>query len=91
MATPGTHGTVRAEDVREWVTNHITQALDIRRDDFSPDATFDSYGLDSAELVIMGGLMEEEFNLEIDPETFFQVPTVNGLVNTLVTSGVVHA
>jgi len=80
----------RAE-VGEWVTAYIVAALDIDRADFSPDARFDSYGLDSAEIVIMAGIMEEQLGLEIDPEILFETPSVSGVLDNLVAAGVVRA
>ncbi|RAI00087.1 phosphopantetheine-binding protein [Acuticoccus sediminis] len=79
----------RAE-VSEWMIAYVVSALGIQRDDFSPEARFDSYGLDSAELVIMTGIMEEQFNIEIDPELLFETPTVTGVLDNLVAAGTVR-
>ncbi|HTW28655.1 MAG TPA: acyl carrier protein [Acetobacteraceae bacterium] len=77
--------------VTEWIIRYATAALDMRREDFSTSAHFDSYGLDSAEVVIMAGLLEEAFGIEINPEQFFTTPSVDGVVEALVAAGTVRA
>ncbi|MEJ8571584.1 acyl carrier protein [Microbaculum marinum] len=77
-------------EASEWMTGYIVSALDMQRADFSPDARFDSYGLDSAELVIMAGILEEQFEIEIDPEVLFETPTLNGVLDNLVAGGVLQ-
>ena len=39
-------------------------------------ATFDSYGFDSVEAVVMAGVMEEEFGVPVDPIQLFENPTI---------------
>jgi acyl carrier protein len=76
--------------VLEWVTNYIVAAAELRREDFSTAAHFETYGLDSAELVIMAGVMEEEFGIEVDPEKLFETPSVDGIVEGLVQAGTIR-
>lgn len=72
------------------MVGYIVAALDMQRQDFSSDARFDSYGLDSAELVIMAGIMEEEFPVQVDPELLFETATVNGVLDSLTAAGVLR-
>jgi acyl carrier protein len=78
-------------EVSTWMTSYILGALDLRPEDFSADASFDSYGLDSAELVIMAGIMEEQFGIEVEPEIMFETPTVTGVLDALVARGVLRS
>lgn len=77
--------------VSAWMTDYITSALAMDAAAFSPDTRFESYGLDSAELVIMAGIMEETFAIEVNPEAFFETPTVNGILDGLVAAGTIRA
>jgi acyl carrier protein len=69
--------------LRVWMFKYIGSVLDIPSDSFSGSATFDTYGMDSAEAVIMAGVMEEEFRVQIDPRLFFEHPSVDELANAL--------
>jgi acyl carrier protein len=70
--------------VRDWMANYISQVLNLEVHDGIADEPFSQLGMDSAEVVIMTGVMEEEFGFEIDAELPFASPTINGLVDTLV-------
>lgn len=76
--------TVTLDAVREWLIGYISSTLEIPREVVTPDATFDVYGLDSAEGVIMAGVIEEEFGIEIDPAVFFEDPTINGVAAVVI-------
>ncbi|RXF74464.1 acyl carrier protein [Hansschlegelia zhihuaiae] len=76
--------TVTLDAVREWMIGYVSSTLEIPREVAAPDATFDTYGLDSAEGVIMAGVIEEEFGIEIDPAVFFEDPTINGVAAVVV-------
>ena len=70
------------ETLRTWMVQYITKVLDIEPGLFSTSATFDTYGLDSVEAVIMAGVMEEEFQVQIDPMRFYEAPSVDRFVAT---------
>lgn len=83
--------TIDAKIFRDWIVNYITSVLDIPADPFPLADPFDSYGFDSAELVIMAGVMEEDFGVEIDPRLLFETPSVDGVVATFTKAGLVAA
>lgn len=70
--------------VRDWMANYIGQVLNLESREGIADHPFSELGMDSAEVVIMTGVMEEEFGFEIDAELPFTTPTINGLVDALV-------
>jgi acyl carrier protein len=74
------------ELLRAWMANYICGVLGLDRATFSAAARFDTYGLDSVEAVIMAGVMEEEFQVIVDPTVFFDAPSVDEFV-ALFTSG----
>ena len=44
---------------------------------------FDSYGIDSVEAVIMAGVMELEFGIQMEPRYFFSDPSIEGVIAEL--------
>ena len=71
--------TITQEAVRDWMVGYISATLEVPRAAIATDVTFDAYGFDSAEAVIMAGVMEEEFGIETDPAAFFEHPTIDGV------------
>lgn len=66
--------------VRGWMVSYICGVLGLDPAAFSTSARFDVYGLDSVEAVIMAGVMEEEFQVIVDPNQFFENPSVDEFV-----------
>ena len=65
--------------LRRWLVDYITAVIEVPADPFPVAARFDSYGLDSIELVIMSGMMEERFALRIEGAELFASPSVAAL------------
>ena len=68
-----------AAAVRDWMVAYISSVIDVPQDPFPDGDRFDQYGLDSVEITIMCGMMEERFNIAVNPEEVFNNPTVNAL------------
>ena len=62
--------------LRSWMIDYITAVLAIPVEKIDANATFDSYGFDSVEAVVMAGVMEEEFGVPVDPIQLFEHPTI---------------
>lgn len=75
--------------VQDWIVNYITSVLDLSSDDVPVDRPFKEIGMDSAEVVIMTGVMEEEFAFEVQPDQPFEHPTIAGFLDVLVKTGLV--
>lgn len=75
---------VTVDAVRDWMIGYISATLEIPREVIPTDASFDTYGFDSAEAVIMAGVMEEEFGIETDPAAFFERPSIDGVAAVVV-------
>jgi len=63
--------------LKAWMANYICGVLGLDRAAFSTADRFDTYGLDSVEAVIMAGVMEEEFQVIVDPHRFFDTPSID--------------
>jgi acyl carrier protein len=68
-----------AAAVERWMVAYITSVIDVAQDPFPVAESFDTYGLDSVEITIMCGMMEEEFGIEVNPEEVFDHPSVSSL------------
>jgi acyl carrier protein len=66
--------------LRSWMVKYICLVLGLDEATFSTSDHFDVYGLDSVEVVIMAGVMEEEFQVLVDPNQFFDAPSVDEFV-----------
>lgn len=75
--------TPNQEQLTEWLLNYISTVTGRPREEIPPDAPFESYGLDSAELVILAAVMEEDFGIEIEPSWFFDNPDLNSILACL--------
>lgn len=73
------HRPLDREAIRTWLIDYIASVLDIPTKQFPSGEPFHSYGFDSVELVIMAGVMEEEFGVEIEPAMLFENPSVDAL------------
>lgn len=63
---------------------YITSVIEVCDTPFPVDAHFDQYGLDSVEVVIMAGMIEEQFGVEINLESAFENPCVAALSDYVV-------
>lgn len=80
MASTGTsQDTLDATAVSDWMVNYISSVIDMPKDSFPVNERFDNYGLDSVEITIMCGMMEEQYEIEVSPGEVFNNPSVAAL------------
>ncbi|WP_417726888.1 acyl carrier protein [Roseovarius sp.] len=65
--------------IRDWMVAYITSVIEVQQDPFPVNDRFDLYGLDSIEITIMCGMMEEQFKIEVNPNEVFDHPSVSEL------------
>jgi acyl carrier protein len=63
--------------LRAWLVNYIIAVLNVPGDSVPADQSFDSYGFDSVEIVVMAGVLEEEFGVQVDPVQLFEHPSID--------------
>ncbi|MAC80496.1 MAG: hypothetical protein CML66_20800 [Rhodobacteraceae bacterium] len=68
-----------ATAIQTWMVNYITSVIDVPEDPFPVEERFDMYGLDSVEITIMCGMMEEAYGIEVNPTEVFDNPSVAAL------------
>lgn len=64
-------------EIKDWMSQFISDLLDLSTDEFKTSDRFDSYGLDSVEAVVIAGVMEEEFKIVIDPALLLSYPSID--------------
>lgn len=64
--------------LRAWLINYITSVLNLPSASVPTDQSFDSYGFDSVEVVVMAGVLEEEFSVQVNPTQLFENPSIDG-------------
>jgi acyl carrier protein len=75
-----------AETLRRWMVSYIGSILTLP-DGVPTDKTFDSYGFDSVEAVVMSSVLEEEFSTEVDPVQLFEHPSIDAFVAAFASDG----
>jgi acyl carrier protein len=75
-----------AETLRNWMVDYIGSILSLPGP-VPTDKTFDTYGFDSVEVVVMSSVLEEEFSTQVDPVQFFEHPTIDAFVAAFASDG----
>ena len=64
------------EQVKNWMVAYVAEVWNGNQADVNVHDTFDALNLDSVEAIIMAGLMEEEYDIEIDPRELYDNPSI---------------
>lgn len=75
------------DKVTVWISDYLTEFLDLPPGSFDPEVDFAALGLDSADSVIICGAFEESFDCEMDATLFLRNPNLSSLVEDLRQSG----
>jgi acyl carrier protein len=75
----------------EWMLQYIVMSMELPREGVLPEGRFSSYGLDSLELVVMAGLMEDEFGLQLNDMNLFDKRSIEGVADALEQAGLLQA
>lgn len=74
---------MKEQEVREWIRGYLAEFLDLPAAEILPDHEFDLYGLDSIDAIIIGGALEERFDVEIDATLFLRSRSIDEIVSDL--------
>lgn len=75
--------------MQEWIITYIASVIDLEPDAVALDRTFHEIGMDSAEVVIMTGVLEEEYAIEVPAELPFEHPTITRFLDAIVEKGAI--
>lgn len=63
-------------EIQTWMISYLAELLEIDVNEIDINVPFDSYGLDSEDVVIVTGDLEEWLEREIDPTLLYNYPTI---------------
>lgn len=70
-------------EIETWLAEYVGELLALPSGEIDPDATFDSFGLDSATAIGITGELEEWLGISIDPDVAYNYPTIRSLSSHL--------
>ncbi len=69
--------------VRTWLVSYIADFCSLPESEIDPEMEFANFGLDSVDSIIIGGALEEKFDVEIDASIFLRNNNMNELIEDL--------
>ncbi len=82
---------ISAAQVTAFLLEQTAALLDMETTEISPDRDLSSYGLDSADAVLLSGALEELLDIEVDATIVLRNRTVAGVVEDLRKAGMLPA
>ncbi|ESA33424.1 phosphopantetheine-binding protein [Leptolyngbya sp. Heron Island J] len=72
-----------ADTIETWLCEQLAASLNVTLETIDPDVPFDSYGLDSTEVIGLSGDLEEWLQQKVSPTLLYDYPTVATLAEHL--------
>ena len=69
--------------IASWLTDNIAEQLEVEPEELDTSEPIESYGLDSAQAMIVVSRAEKQFGLEISPILLWHYPTIDALSERL--------
>jgi acyl carrier protein len=82
---------MQEQAVRDWVIAYLADLVDLPPEEITADTPFKDYSVDSADAIIMGGSLEDHFNVEVDAALFLRNETLDALITDLRDEGLLEA
>ena len=71
------------QKIQKDLLKAVSEILKIREKDLDPDEDLSGYGFDSITLTEFANRLNEKYNLEITPVTFFEYPSIGSFAQYL--------
>lgn len=81
--TSNSNHTYSAETIATWLVNNLAEQLEVEPDEIDKCEPIESYGLDSAQGMIIISRAEKQFGFEISPMLLWHYPTIEALAERL--------
>jgi acyl carrier protein len=78
-----TQSTETAESIQDWLIDQLAVRLDLDPDDIDIDASFESFGMESAEALVMLTQLEQWLGRTVPPVLVWNYPTIAQLSQRL--------
>ncbi|MCC7274685.1 MAG: acyl carrier protein [Alphaproteobacteria bacterium] len=88
MTSTPTRPKLRTTAIKAWLAGHLHDVLGIPTEQITADATFETFGLDSVDGVVMASELETAFGIEVDPALFLRNPTLEAVFQELQDEGI---
>ncbi len=72
-----------AESIQDWLINALATRMEMDPDDIDPDAPFESFGLESADALVMLTQLEQWLGQTVPPVLVWNYPTITQLSQRL--------
>lgn len=69
--------------IGEWLAGYVGELIARPASEIDHDATFDSFGIDSANAIGITGELQAWLGISIDPEAAYEYPTIRSLAGYL--------
>lgn len=80
---------IQEAQLRSWLVEFLAHFLEIEPAAILPGRSFRDLGMNSADAVIVGGALEERFDVELDTTVFLRNESIDALVAELRQLGLV--
>jgi acyl carrier protein len=78
-----TQSTETTESIQDWLIDQLAVRLDLDPDDIDIDASFESFGMESAEALVMLTQLEQWLGRTVPPVLVWNYPTIAQLSQRL--------
>ncbi|QYO64388.1 acyl carrier protein [Leptolyngbya sp. 7M] len=72
-----------AETIQAWLVAQITEQMGSDSEEIDVTATFDVFGLDSAQAMLIASRTEKQFGFKLSPNLLWRYPTIQALSQRL--------
>ncbi len=76
-------------DLVTWIVDYVADFCDIAPEKVDLQTPFTSYGLDSADRIVISGALEDHFDVSVDLGIFVRNADIASLVAELKTTGLI--
>lgn len=70
-------------DISHFIQVKVAETLGVKPEDANPNEEFMSLGLDSMHAIFLIDEIEKKYNIEINPHSFWEFPTINSFAANL--------
>jgi len=73
-----------AEEVRKLIVDELCELADLKPEQLEPEATLEDLDIDSLDLVELGQIIEERYEVRLERDDFKDVTTLGGAIDAIV-------
>jgi acyl carrier protein len=81
---------ITPEIIQKWLVQQLAEQLKLEPDQVDIKAPFESYGIDSSQILVIAGKAEKIFGFKLSPVLLLYYPTIESLSQRLIQEFVVE-